>query len=68
VKSRANPGWEFLRREWDKHRQVLEGLEDAVSKLREDCGYFVVNEGLLKLWSRRYDLRGSTGRGQGVSV
>lgn len=51
----VNPGWEFLKREWRKDRESLESLEDTVSKLREDCGYFVINGGLLKLWSRRYD-------------
>jgi hypothetical protein len=49
-----NPGWEFLKRAWRKDGPGLESLEDTVSKLREDEGYFVFNGGLLRLWSRRY--------------
>jgi hypothetical protein len=49
-----NPGWEFLKRAWRKDGPGRENLEDTVSKLREDEGYFVFNGRLLKLWSRRY--------------
>ena len=50
----VNPGWEFLKRGRSKDGHGLESLEDTVSKLREDEGYFVFNGGLLKLWSRCY--------------
>jgi hypothetical protein len=50
----VNPGWEFLKRGGRKDGQGLEDLEDTVSKLREDEGYIVLNQELLKLWSRCY--------------
>lgn len=49
----VNTGWEFLKRGRAKDGQGLEDLEDTVSRLREDEGYFVINGGLLRLWSRR---------------
>ena len=54
----VNPGWEFLKRGRRKDGQGLEDLEDTVSRLREDDGYFVINGGLLRLWSGRYEWGG----------
>ena len=63
----VNPGWEFLKRRRRKDGQGLESLEDRVSRLREDEGYFVINGELLKLWSRRFEW-GGRDRGRGRSL